>query len=122
MVLWFFNQSYVKNTLRPGVEYVFYGKVEGSGLSRQMTNPSFERSDRQRFTGCIFPVYPLTAGLTGRFLADLVRRVLDNCAIPGTLTPRMLEEYKLVHASVAYRNIHFPTALRAGRSPEAAGF
>ncbi len=113
IVLTFFNQSYVKNTLRPGVEYVFYGKVEGNGLARQMTNPSFERSDRQRFTGCIFPVYSLTAGLTGRFIADLVRRVLDNCAIPGTLTPRLLEEYKLVPASVAYRNIHFPDSFEA---------
>jgi ATP-dependent DNA helicase RecG len=28
MTLTFFNQSYVKDALRPGREYVFFGKVE----------------------------------------------------------------------------------------------
>ena len=34
-----------------------------------MTNPVFEREGAARFTGCIMPVYPLTAGITNHLLA-----------------------------------------------------
>ena len=40
--LTFFNQEYRKNTLQPGQTYVFYGRVEGNLLRRQMVNPLLE--------------------------------------------------------------------------------
>ncbi len=55
MTVTFFNQTYVKDALRPGETYVFYGKIELMGRARQMTNPIFEREGRARFTGCIMP-------------------------------------------------------------------
>ena len=55
MTVTFFNQSYVKDALRPGESYIFYGKVEGYGRARQMLNPIFEHEDNPRFTGCIMP-------------------------------------------------------------------
>ena len=54
--LTFFNQSYVKNSLEPGETYLFYGVAQGLGSRRTMTNPAFEREDRQRFTGRIMPI------------------------------------------------------------------
>ena len=39
MDITFFNQSYLKNSLRPGESYVFCGKMEGTLLKKQMTNP-----------------------------------------------------------------------------------
>ena len=61
--LTYFNQSYLKNTFHVGESYTFYGTVEGTLLRRTMTNPVFEREGLHDVTGCIVPVYPLTAGV-----------------------------------------------------------
>lgn len=55
----FFNQDYIRDALRTGEDYVFYGAVEGSAGSRSMTNPAFERAECSRFTGRILPGLPL---------------------------------------------------------------
>ena len=68
--LTFFNQNYVCQSLRPGEEYIFYGTVEQRGSLHAMVNPIFERAGRQSFTGCIMPVYPLTAGISNHMLAS----------------------------------------------------
>ena len=106
----FFNQSYMKDALRPGETYIVYGKVEGPPGRRQMTNPVCERSDRVRFTGCILPVYALTHGISNNLLAGLARRCVDECAgqleevLPGPLR----REHALAAAEFACRSIHFP--------------
>ena len=74
--LTFFNQSYVERALLPGEDYVFYGQVERQGNRLSMTNPVFERADRQDVTGRIVPVYPLTAGISSHLLSGLVRQAL----------------------------------------------
>ncbi|MEG1858514.1 MAG: ATP-dependent DNA helicase RecG, partial [Pseudoflavonifractor sp.] len=110
MTVTFFNQSYVRDALTLGESYVFYGKMEVTGGKRQMTNPVFEREDRARFTGCIMPVYPLTAGVSNNLLAGLTRRCVEDCA--GAVTERLPEEirlkYALAQVEFSYRNIHFP--------------
>lgn len=110
MTVTFFNQNYVKDTLRPGTDYIFYGKVEGTGGSRKMTNPAFEREDAARYTGCIFPVYPLTAGLSNNLLAGLVRRLTEDCAgtVPEVMPEQLRLAYGLAQSEFSYRNIHFP--------------
>ena len=111
----FFNQSYVKNALVPGQEYVFYGKVEGFGLRRQMTNPVFEREDRARFTGRIMPVYPLTAGVSNNLLSGLTQRAVPDCAalMPETMSADLLARHGLAQAAFSYQNIHFPASFEA---------
>lgn len=78
MLVTFFNQGYVRQALHRGEEYILYGKVEQMGNHRQMTNPQFEPAARPRFTGCIMPVYPLTAGVSNNLLAGLVQRALEE--------------------------------------------
>ena len=111
----FFNQSYVKNALVPGQEYVFYGKVEGFGLRRQMTNPVFERADKARFTGRIMPVYPLTAGVSNNLLSGLTQRAVPDCAalMPETMSADLLARHGLAQAAFSYQNIHFPASFEA---------
>ena len=77
--LTFFNQSYMERAIRAGEDYVFYGTVTEQGRRRAMVNPIFERADRQSFTGCIMPVYRLTAGISNHLLASLARQALP-CA------------------------------------------
>ena len=107
--LTFFNQGYVERAIRAGEEYIFYGAVEVQGRRRSMVNPIFERTGRQSFTGCIMPVYRLTAGISNHMLASLARQALP-CAegLPETLPQHIRQAHSLAAAEFSLKNIHFP--------------
>lgn len=109
--LTFFNQSYLKNTLHPGETYIFYGKTEVMGRRRSMTNPVFEKEGVGQITGCILPVYPLTAGITNHLMVQLARQAVASCAhtLPESLPASVRLEHRLCQAEYALRSIHFPT-------------
>jgi len=109
LYLTFFNQSYVEKSLQSGEEYIFYGTVEEQGRRRTMVNPIFERADRQNVTGCIMPVYRLTAGISNHMLASLTRQALD-CAryMEETLPESIRLTHDLIGLESALRSIHFP--------------
>ena len=111
----FFNQSYVERALRAGEEYIFYGVVEEQGSRRTMVNPIFERVGKQNFTGCIVPVYPLTAGITNHLLCTLTQKAVGACAqdMPETLPRGVRLDHELAQAEFSYRNIHFPESFEA---------
>lgn len=105
----FFNQSYVRDALEPGESYVFCGKVEQEGRARRMTNPVFEREDRRRFTGCIMPVYPLTAGIGNNLLAGLVRQAFPAIReVKECLPEDVRREHGLMNVQEALAAVHFP--------------
>ena len=110
----FFNQGYVERALRAGEEYIFYG-VEEQGSRRTMVNPIFERVGKQNFTGCIVPVYPLTAGITNHLLCTLTQQAVAACAqdMPETLPRGVRLDHELAQAEFSYRNIHFPESFQA---------
>ena len=110
MTVSFFNQHYVKDALRPGETYIFYGKVEGFGRARQMTNPTFEKEGHSRFTGRIMPVYPLTQGISNNLLAGLTQHAVDECLdqVEETLPLVLRQEHTLASLPFSYQNIHFP--------------
>ncbi|MBQ0037411.1 MAG: ATP-dependent DNA helicase RecG [Clostridiales bacterium] len=111
----FFNQEYRKNGLHAGETYIFFGKVEGNLLRRQMVNPILEREGQQTLTGRIMPVYPLTAGISQLILSRAVRQGLDACRelMPDFLPDAVRRDHQLCYVNYAYENVHFPT------SPEA---
>ena len=106
----FFNQGYLKDALRQGEEYVFFGRAEGYGPRRRMTNPVVERADAAAVTGCILPVYPLTAGIGNGLMVKLERRAVEACAsrLPETLPRQVRREHELAGMEFACRQIHFP--------------
>ncbi len=113
--LTFFNQEYRKNTLQPGQTYVFYGRVEGNLLRRQMVNPLLEPEGQQQITGRIMPIYSLTAGISQLMMDRAVRQGLDACRelLSDDLPEEVRRQHQLCHSNYAYENIHFPD------SPEA---
>ena len=117
--LTFFNQTYVERALRAGEEYIFYGVIEEQGRRRTMVNPIFERAGSQSFTGCIMPVYRLTAGISNHLLASLTRQALDCAAqLPDCLPQSVRQAYGLAASEFSLRSIHFPrdeTALELAR-------
>ncbi len=113
----FFNQSWLKNQLRVGETYIFYGRAEGSLLRKTMAGPVVEPEGRREFTGRIVPVYPLTAGVSQLLLSRAIRQGLDGCAdiLPDCLPDSVRQTHGLCRVNYAYENIHFP------ESPEALG-
>ena len=106
----FFNQSYVERAIKAGEEYVFWGIVEEQGSRRTMVNPIFERADRQAVTGCILPIYPLTAGISNHLLCSLTRPAVEACAaqMPESLPRGVRLDHELAQTEFSFRNIHFP--------------
>ncbi len=106
----FFNQSWLKTSLRPGETYVFCGRAEGNLLRRRMANPIVEPEGRREATGRIVPIYPLTAGVSQLVLSRSVRQGLDACGdiLPDVLPDEVRQNHRLCRVGFAYENIHFP--------------
>ena len=116
MLVTYFNQAWMKNRLRRGDTYIFYGKVQVTGRTFAFTNPIFEpEAEMGRVTGRIMPVYRLTGGISQRDMTQAVRRVLGEpgMAFPNALPERVERENRLCTARYAYENIHFPADMRA---------
>lgn len=117
--LTFFNAGYTAEHLVRGETYCFYGTLTGDYLGHAMTNPQFEPlSEKGRITGCILPIYPLTAGLNRRMISQAVRNAMEREAVEETLPREILTQYGLCDAATALRNVHEPPsfdALQAAR-------
>jgi len=108
--LTFFNNPYLKNILKEGEQYLFYGKIERFGPRLSMTSPYFEPL-REGQTPALRPIYPLCAGVTQKMLASALSFVLNK--LPEDFEP--LPEYivsplKLCSYTEALKNIHHPAS------------
>lgn len=107
----YFNQAYVKDQLRRGESYVFFGRMEVKGAHRSMANPVCEREGVENgVTGRIVPIYRMTATLSQRAILQAVRQGLDLCGeqLPEVLPESVRRRCELAPARYAYENIHFP--------------
>jgi len=107
----FFNMPYVKDNIKIGERYIFYGKAERETRIPRMVNPDYElQSAASSKTRRVNPIYPLTAGLRQWQVAMAMKNALILCktALPD-VTPRSVREaYGLAETAFAYENIHFP--------------
>jgi len=107
-----FNQPYIKNTLRPGRLANFSGKVAYGNGSIYLSNPTYElftEEEETKHTARIVPVYPETRGLTSKGLRFLIKPVLDEIGhIPEPIPENIRESERLPEINEAIRNIHFP--------------
>ncbi|MFA5162184.1 MAG: ATP-dependent DNA helicase RecG [Elusimicrobiales bacterium] len=58
----------------------------------------------------LVPLYPLTAGLSNKFMREAVWRALEKCCggIEDIVPPELAEKRKLLSATQALRGLHFP--------------
>ncbi len=109
--LTFFNAPYVRNSLKQGEGYAFYGKVSASARGVELVNPVFEPLSAQgRITGRIMPLYRSTAGCPQALLRSAAAQALDRDldTLPDALPDALRAEYQLCHMRFAVQNIHFP--------------
>jgi len=109
MKITFFNQSYVRDSLKYGESYVFYGKVGGTLTQPEMINPVFEpETSAGRVTGRIVPVYGLTAGVSRNMMVKAVEQGLSACGdcMPDPM-PHAVRESNMIPVSKNATNFLF---------------
>ncbi|MBQ7624756.1 MAG: ATP-dependent DNA helicase RecG, partial [Clostridia bacterium] len=107
----FFNQPYVKDTLKTGKTYAFFGKVEVGAYGRKsMVNPLFEEEGKGVKLGSITPVYRGTQGLSQNVLRAGAEAALfeSRGKYEEPLPGEALRKYRLCPPEDAFRFIHKP--------------
>ncbi len=100
----FFNSKYTFAKLELNKEYLFYGKITGDLIGRQISSPLFVGLDE----GGLIPKYPLTAGLTNNMVSLNMKTALSVVKQQENLPADVLERYSLCSKAEAVRKIHFP--------------
>lgn len=106
-----FNQPYLVRQLRPGRRIVLSGKVDEYLGRLRLQSPTWEPLEKELIhTGRIVPVYPLTRGISSRWMRRLMKRVLDHWVprLQDYLPTPIRERKRLVDLPVAIQQIHFP--------------
>ncbi|QCK13689.1 ATP-dependent DNA helicase RecG [Mangrovivirga cuniculi] len=112
---WFQGVNWVKKALKPGVNYIVYGKVARYGSKVSIAHPEFESeatADKQKG---LQPVYSSTELLRRKYLdskgiSKIVRNLLQRALneIPETLPEKLRGDYNLPGKAESIRHIHFP--------------
>ena len=107
-VVWY-NNKYVKGQFFTGDEYILYGKITRNRGKMEMINPVYEKKGKERFTGKIVPLYPLTEGLTQKILQSSMELALKEAGrLEEYIPTEIREQYNIAELNYAMKNIHFP--------------
>jgi len=108
-----FNQPYLADKIKPRMQIVVSGQVEEFLGRLTFQSPDWEPLERELLhTARLVPVYPLTEGLSGRWLRRLMKRTVDYWA-PRMVSEEFLPESvrasaNLMDLSSALSHVHFP--------------
>jgi len=126
MTLLYFNARWMAGVFREGAEYWVYGTAHRDLAGVSMAHPEVEsipegaEDGEAALAGAGFvPVYPLTAGVTQKFLRGLVKSAMPEAAsVSDVLPAENAAARRLAPVGYALENIHFPAdehALNAAR-------
>ncbi|MBR4867646.1 MAG: ATP-dependent DNA helicase RecG, partial [Clostridia bacterium] len=103
----FFNAKYTAEGLKRGETYLFYGKVGGSLLKRELVSPVVYSVEDAAH---MIPVYPLTAGISNKVMNKLVANAFSAIGDQWeeTLPSKMIAAHRLMDARSAAYGVHFP--------------
>ncbi|MGE5543336.1 MAG: ATP-dependent DNA helicase RecG [Bacillota bacterium] len=109
-VVWF-NQSFLKNILKPGLPIFVKGKVNLSYGQVEMSAYDYEVTGGATDDSGIDPVYPSTEGISQKVWRQMIRNALDGYVrvYPEITPPGTKQELGLLPVGQALRGIHFPT-------------
>lgn len=100
----FFNTKYAFGRLETGREYIFYGKITGDEIRKQISTPLFVDVSEN----VLMPKYPLTAGLSNNMVSANVKTALQQVTVAESLPQPLIEKLGLLPRETAVRQIHFP--------------
>lgn len=108
-ITWY-NQKYIKDVIKMGRVYSFYGKIENKLGRYEMKSPVFDEQGVDKNTGKIIPIYSSTFKLP----QNTIRKIMENGIkevygkLEETLPEYIMKQYNLVGINEAIKNIHFP--------------
>ncbi len=109
-ITWF-NQTYIKQNIKRGETYKFFGKVSAEFNHFEMKSPVFDQINISKNTGKIMPIYSTTYKLSQTAIRQAVENALNmvNGKLEETLPDYLLKEYNLLNLQNSLNQIHFPT-------------
>ena len=115
-LVWFQAIPWVLQKIKPGIEYVVFGKPNRYGKTFSIAHPEVEPlSVRKEKGGYLQPVYPLNEKLRARHVDNKVISKLQgellrlaHPHIRETLPDYLLKAFNLIGKKEAVVNIHFP--------------
>lgn len=120
-LVFFKGIKWVEEKLKPGSEYIVFGKPSIFNQGYNMVHPEVDpiESGRAPGVGTIAGVYSATektrnAGITNKLFEKMESALLEKClgSIEETLPPQILQQKRLCSLREALRNIHFPSSLQ----------
>lgn len=109
--LWltYYNNPYGTSLLHVGSAYIFYGKIQRIGPNQNMVAPVSEPVRNGVLPPRrLYPIYPLTAGLTQRDMQRVAEAALAVPAEPEWLPEDIMRRNQLLSHAEALRQIHQP--------------
>lgn len=106
-----FNQPWLTNTYRPGTQIAASGKLSMYLGKLVMNSPEMEELEKEHLhTSRIVPVYPLTEGVTHKWLRRTMHQTIAFWAqrVQDYLPDSVRKNMKMVDLGVAIQQIHFP--------------
>lgn len=113
-LIWF-RMPYLKNTLKPGMQYVFYGIVKKRKNQLIMEQPKiYTITQYQELSDSLQPVYALTKGLTNNLVRKMEKQALESiCLLDDFLPEKLRKIHDFCEYGQAVRQMHFPDSAYA---------
>ena len=106
-----FNQPYLVRRLPAGRQIVLSGKIDEYLGRLVFQSPEWEPLEKELIhTARLVPVYPLTKGLSARWLRRLMKKTVDYWSkrLPDHLPATLRERANVLDLETAIGQIHFP--------------
>lgn len=115
-LVWFQGINWILDKIKPGIEYIAFGKPSKYGRTISIAHPELEPvTINKEKKGFLQPVYPLTEKLRSKyldnkFLVKIQKELLVSAVghIRETLPEALLKERQLIPKKESVINIHFP--------------
>ncbi len=114
----FFNQPYLEREFAIGRRIVVSGRVEVWAGRLTFRAPEWEPLDEHLVhTGRLVPVYPLTAGISQRWLRSRIQAAVEEYAphVRDPLPAELRAAWSLLSLPEALRNLHLPATEEAAK-------
>ncbi len=117
-IVWFQGTNMIKDSIKPGIEYVIFGKPSQFGSRINIIHPEIEEATKHdnSLANSLVPQYRTSEKLKKHSITSRTfRKLLDNLlkAVNGkvkeTFPPCFREMYKLMGLEESLREIHFPS-------------
>ena len=116
-LVWFKGIQWAVKKLRPGVDYVVFGKPSAYGRKLNIAHPEIEVLTTQNEKAAFLqPVYHTTEKLKAKFidsksLSKMIRQImaLAEHHIHETLPIKLIDQFSLMEKKYALWHIHFPS-------------